>query len=164
MAPKIGLLAKLFYKSGGWGGTFTTPYTGWTELKIVEDNKLNESKGKADAATRGDGGNQVYMGALFERELELTLRYDRDDAGYRAMEDSFHNRTTIGIACLDGPLVGGEGIVGDFEVMKFERDERLKEVVKINCTICLTVSAFPCQPVVGGVLETTTAIASTTAW
>jgi len=138
MSVKLGDEMKLYYCADGIGGT-----PDWTELAVVRDVKLNQSKGEADASTRGGGRWKATVGTLKEAGIEFEVVWDTDDPGFVAFMDSYFADTLIGLAVTDGPIdeSGTRVFKADCEVFQFNRNEPLEGIVTVNVTAKPTYSA-----------------------
>lgn len=138
MAIKLGMNAKLYYKTSGVGGSGD-----WTELTNVKDVTLNLEKGEADVTTRGNSGWRATVGTLKEGSLEFEMIWDTEDAGFTAIKESYFNNTPIGFAAMDGDIetTGSQGLQADFAITNFSRSEPLEEAVTVSVTAKPTYSS-----------------------
>ncbi len=138
-ADLLGMNAKLYYKEGGYKGAAS-----WAELTNVRDNTLNMEKAEADVTTRGNDGWRAIIGALKEGALEFQMVWDTVEAGFEAIHDAFFNDTKIGLACMDADGIDdGTGLIGDFVVLNFSREEPLEGPMLANVSVKLTYSNDP---------------------
>ena len=136
---RLGINAKLYYKIGGQsaGGS-------WIELTNCRDVTVGLEKGEADVTTRASGGWEATMGALKKGDLAFNMIWDTEDAGFTAFQEAYWNNTKIGLKALDGPdVAGAQGLVADFEVFGFKRNEPLKEAMNVDVTVKITRSDTP---------------------
>lgn len=136
MAIKLGMDAKLFYKTGGQAGGGA-----WTEMTNVRDVTTNLEKGEADVTTRANAGWRATAPTLKEGTIEWEMVWDTADAGFTAVKDSYLNNTAIGLQILDG--AGGQGLQGDFAITNFSRSEPLEEAITVSVTAKVTYSDTP---------------------
>ena len=137
MGAKTGLEAKLYYKVGGVAHE-TNP---WLEMKNVRDNTLNLEKGEADVTTRGNSGWRATVGTLKDGSIEFEMVWDPADAAFAALQNAYLNDEVIGLAILDEAKETGTGLVADFAVTNFSRNEPLEEAMTANVTAKPTYSA-----------------------
>jgi hypothetical protein len=137
MGAKTGMQAKLYYKVGG----VAAAQGDWVELTDIKDNTLNLEKGEADVTTRGNNGWKATVGTLKSGSVEFEMVWNPDDAGFSAISDAFVGDSAIGLAILDGPKETGTGLVADFSITKFSRNEKLEEAVTVSVTAKPTYSA-----------------------
>jgi len=136
MGAKTGMQAKLYYKVGG-----VAAQANWVELTDIKDNTLNLEKGEADVTTRANSGWKASVGAAKSGAVEFEMIWNTDDAGFTALSDAFINDSAIGLAVLDGPKDTGTGLVADFAIIKFARNEKLEEAITVAVTAKPTYSA-----------------------
>ena len=138
MGIKLGFEAKLYFCVAGIGGTPT-----WTELKNVKDVSLNIEASEADVTTRANGGHKAVVGGLKEATLEFESPWDPDADGFEELRDAFLNRTSVGLAAMDGGIAvaGSQGLWADCAILKFDRQEKLDEAIVVSVTAKPTYSA-----------------------
>lgn len=138
MSIRLGMEAKLYYKSGGVGGSGS-----WTELDNVKDLTLNLETGEADVTTRGNQGWRATVATLKDGSIEFEMVWDTQDAGFTAIKNAFFNNTAIGFAVMDGNIetAGSQGLQADFSITNFSRNEPLEEAVTVSVTAKPTYSA-----------------------
>jgi len=147
MSIRLGMEAKLYYKSGGVGGTGS-----WTELDNVKDLTLKVESGEADVTTRANSGWKATVGTLKDGSIEFEMVWDTQDAGFTAIKNAFFNNTAIGLAVMDGDIetAGSQGLQADFAITEFSRNEPLEEAVTVNVTAKPTYSSTAPQWVTVG--------------
>lgn len=138
MSIKLGMDAKLYYKSGGVGGTGE-----WIELANVRDVTLNLEAGEADVTTRGNSGWRATVATLKEGSIEFEMVWDTEDAGFTAIKNAYFNNSALGFAIMDGDIetAGSQGLQADFAITNFSRSEPLEEAVTVSVTAKPTYSA-----------------------
>lgn len=77
MAIKLGMDARLNYKTGGQGGGGA-----WTELANVKDVTLSLETGEPDVTTRANSGWRATVATLKEATVEFEMAWDTADAGF----------------------------------------------------------------------------------
>jgi len=137
MSIKLGMEAKLYYKTGGVGGVGD-----WTELGNVRDLTLNLETGEADVTRRANAGWRATVATLKDGSIEFEMVWDTADAGFAAVKDAYFNNTAIGFAVMDGDIetVGSQGLQADFSITNFSRNEPLEEAVTVSVTAKPTYS------------------------
>src|SRR5574338_1303591 len=103
MAIKLGMEAKLLYKTGGQAGGGA-----WTELGNTRDVTLNLEAGEADVTTRANSGWRATVATLKEASVEFEMVWDTADAGFTAIKNAYLNNTIIGFQVLDADA--GQGL------------------------------------------------------
>jgi hypothetical protein len=138
MGIRLGMDAKLYYKTGGVGGAGS-----WTELTNTKDVTLNLETGEADVSTRGNNGWRATVSTLKEGSIEFEMVWDTSDAGFTAIKNAYFNNDPIGFAVLDGESGSGQGLVADFSITNFTRNEPLEEAMTVSVTAKPTYSETP---------------------
>lgn len=139
MGVKLGMEAKLYYKSGGVGGAGS-----WNDLTNVRDVTLNLETGEADVTTRANNGWRAIVATLKEASVEFEMVWDTADAGFTAIRTAYFNNAVIGFRILDGENSGdGQGLEADFMITNFSRSEPLEEVITVSVTAKPTYSDTP---------------------
>ncbi|HUX16889.1 MAG TPA: hypothetical protein VMW52_10485, partial [Phycisphaerae bacterium] len=89
-----------------------------------------------------NAGFKAAIGGLKEATVEFEMPWDPDADGFEELRDAFLNRTTVGMAVMDGDIdeVGSQGLVADFDVVSFTRTEPLEEVLKVAVSVKPTYS------------------------
>ena len=134
MSLKLGMEAKLYFKSGGQAGGGA-----WTELTNTRDVTLNLETGEADVTTRANAGWRATVATLKDASVEFEMVWDTADAGFTAIKDAYLTNAPIGLQVLDGP--GGQGLQADFMITNFSRSEALEEAISVSVTAKVTYSA-----------------------
>ena len=133
MSIKLGMDAKLYYKTGGQGGGGS-----WTELTNAKDVTLSLEAGEADVTTRANQGWRATVGTLKEASVEFEMVWDTEDAGFTAIKNAFFNNAMLGLQVLDGE--SGQGLQADFSITNFSRNEPLEEALTVSVTVKITYS------------------------
>lgn len=133
MTIKLGMEAKLLYKTGGQGGVGA-----WTAMDNVKDVTLSLEAGEADVTTRANAGWRATVATLKEASVEWEMVWDTTDAGFGAIKDAFFNNDLIGLQILDE--TDGQGLQADFSITNFSRNEALEEAITVSVTAKVTYS------------------------
>jgi len=136
MAIKLGMDARLNFKTGGQGGGGA-----WTELADVKDVTLSLETGEADVTTRANSGWRAIVATLKEATVEFEMVWDTGDAGFAAIKNAFLTNAPIGFQVLDG--ASGSGLQADFMITGFSRNEALEEAITVSVTAKVTYSTTP---------------------
>ncbi|HYD00779.1 MAG TPA: phage tail tube protein [Phycisphaerales bacterium] len=134
MSIKLGMEAKLLFKSGGQAGAGA-----WTALSNAKDVTLNLEAGEADVTTRANNGWRATAATLKEASVEWEMVWNTDDPAFKAIKDAFFSNAKIGLQVLDG--TGGQGLQADFSITNFSRNEPLEEAITVSVTAKVTYSA-----------------------
>jgi len=135
MAIRLGMEAKLYYKTGGQDAVGD-----WTELTNVKDVTLSLEAGEADVTTRANNGWRATVATLKEATVEWEMVWDTVDAGFTAIKDAFINNAVIGLQVLDDATGSGEGLQADFMITNFSRSEALEEALMVSVSAKVTYS------------------------
>jgi hypothetical protein len=135
MGAKTGLDCKLYYREGG-----VDSGDSWHEATNVRDLTLGGEKGEADVSTRASRF-RLTLGTLKDFPVEFQQVWDPDDEFFGILRDAFQDDAIIGLAIMDGDIATGEGLVADFVVTKFARNEPLEEAVTADVTVKPTYSS-----------------------
>lgn len=129
MAVKLGMNARLYYKTGGVAGA--GPFV---LLGNVRDATLNMESGEAEVTTRANAGWKAMVSTLKDASIEFEMVWDPADTGFTAIKDAFMNSALIGLAVMDGDILvtGTQGLKADCAITKFTRDEKLEEAIKVQ--------------------------------
>ena len=129
-AIKLGKNCSINRNTGSYGSPT------WTAISLVKDATLNSAKAEADATVRGSE-YEMMVGTMKQVSLEFEIVEDTSDAGYSALNTSYHTGTQIDLAVLNGPAAtsGSTGVRFYGEVMTFNRNEQLNGIVTRNVTV-----------------------------
>lgn len=136
MGFKLGMEAKLLFKSGGQSGGGS-----WTALNNVRDLTLSLETGEADVTTRANAGWRAIVATLKEASVEFEMVWDTADPGFSAIKSAYLDNEPIGLQVLDG--TAGQGLQADFMITAFSRSEALEEAIAVSVTAKVTYSATP---------------------
>jgi hypothetical protein len=134
MATKLGMEAKLYYRAAGNENPIVA--ANWTELDNSKDVTLNLETGEADVTTRANNGWKATAATLKDGSVEFTMVWDTADAGFNAIQAAWFAGSSIALAVMDGDLsvAGSQGLVADFAIINFSRDEPLEEAITVKVT------------------------------
>ncbi len=137
MADKLGLECKLYHAGELLSDTVTPETAGWQEIGNVRDLTLNLSKGEADVTKRENNGWEAIRGTLKSGSIEFDMLWDTEDAAFTALKDAYLNDTDVALAAMSGPIAtsGEQGLVANFQVTGFNRNEQLREGVTVSVTV-----------------------------
>jgi hypothetical protein len=136
MADLIGLNAKLYR-----GTVNTTPAT-----LMVNYRKLKMAREKT-MADNSRHGYQITSSRPTRSKvtLEFEMVNSDTDADVLALQTAFDNDTPLAFKSLD--KASGKGIMGDFYVAKFERDEDEDNVQVVSVSLEPTSEYRDCVPI-----------------
>lgn len=109
---RYGYKCKLFYGNDGT-----------TELKIIGDVTINDSRTDIDVSSRLTGGMKSHVGGLRDLSIELNLEHLPENAGFKAVRDAYINNTPIHLKSDDGDEYAA--IDNDFTILEFPQEEPL---------------------------------------
>ncbi len=131
----LGMNAKIY--QGAAGADIATI----TEMSNVKDVTLTLEAGEADLTTRGSQGWREIVATLRECSSEFEMLWKPSDAGFTAIKTAFITGGQVRLAILTDAkdASGSEGMVGDFSITGFTRNESLEEGVTVSVTVKLSV-------------------------
>lgn len=135
----FGFQCNLYRNTGAYG----TPT--WTVIPTVKDATLDLGGSDVDVSTRGNGGWKADALALLEAGLEFEVIWDTADTNLAALITAFFDRSVLDFLILDGAatVVGSQGLRAQCQIMKFPRDEKLDDAVRVKISIKPSYSAYP---------------------
>ena len=114
------------------------PGTGtWTELTIVKDVTLGDEREEVDQTTRAFSGRKSTRGGLRDNPVDLEVVYDESDTGFVALRTAYYAGSEIALAFMDGDIAteGNTGVVGNWHVIGFPRNEPLAGQITVPVTV-----------------------------
>ena len=109
---RYGYKCKLFY---GTEGT--------TELKIIGDVTITDSRTDIDVSSRLTGGMKSHVGGLRDISIEMNLEHLPENAGFLAVRNAYINNEPIHLKSDDGDEYAA--IDNDFTILEFPQEEPL---------------------------------------
>ena len=98
----------------------------------VKDLTLDLSASEVEATTRANGGWKGFLRGLKDGAIEWKSNWKSDDQFLLDCLDSWLNGTPLAFFISDGD---GVGLDGDFQVIKFPRQENLDSPQEITIAI-----------------------------
>lgn len=124
----LGRDAKIYIRSAIYSNTPTGTLTAnqWTEVTNVQNGTMGLTWAKTTTTSRSSGpiGNEQKVTA--NTPVSFTISRDPADASYTLLRSAAYSASTeIALACLSGPIgqAGIDGVVGNFQIDGFSRDE-----------------------------------------
>jgi len=110
-----------------------------TRVDNVQDVTLNLEAGEADITTRGNNGWRAQVATLRECNADFMMLWKPGDAAFDAIQTAFMESTTMAFAILDQlyTVSGAQGMVADFSITNFSRNEPLEEAETVDVTLNL---------------------------
>jgi hypothetical protein len=105
------------------------------EIENVKDLALSLSKAEADATTRKNNGWRALVGTLKEAEITFTVLNIDGDTAFALFYDAWLAGTPLEVEISDV----GAALVLDCEVMGFDVNQALEEVIGADVTLKPTV-------------------------
>lgn len=139
MSFKLGMECKAYFFAAplttAWDGTGTPPSN--TEMSNIKDVTLNLETAEADVTTRANNGWRATAATLKNGSVEFEMIWDPADTGFTQIQTAWANSEEIGLAFMDGPIdtTGSQGLVSNFTVVNFSREEPLEEAVRVKVTV-----------------------------
>ena len=138
MAKKLGKDCKFYYAdsllTGEAGGEAAD--LSWNVVDNLRDLTLNLETGEADVKTRGSDWEQTK--ATFKNgSIDFEMLWETGDAAFDAIKDAWLNGDEIALAAMDADIdtSDSEGLVSNFSVTNFSRNEPLEEGVSVSVTV-----------------------------
>jgi hypothetical protein len=150
MGFQLGMNGVISYETGGFspdaGNNNKPDIIGGVgvAIDIAKDVTLNLEQAEADVTTRGNDGWRARVGTLKEGTVEMQIQWDTDNAAFTALITAWLNNAVIGLSVLDETYVAttnGTGLVTNFVITNFTREEALEEAMMVNVTAQPTYSA-----------------------
>lgn len=147
MSAKLGLAAKLFRYTGTARAAWPTSGASALlhEVTNVKDLGIASEKGEADTTTRAALGWETMLGTLKKATIDFDMVWDDTDTDIIAFASAHFNNTQLGMAALSGgtATTSVQGLWADFEVLKFEVKQELREAQKVSISLKPGYSAVP---------------------
>lgn len=139
MATLLGKNAKLYIGSAA----LTAVYTGtggptWTEIgNVQEAPTLNGSKEQAESNTRDNNGWKKRFPGLKDGTYTFTMEARDNDTSLDKLIDAWNDDTEISMAIMDKDItvVGAKGLVSNFYVFDFTRNEPINGPINYEFTV-----------------------------
>lgn len=138
---RLGIDAKIYYSTTKLSSNSAAHIAGktWVEITNVKDVTLNVEAASADATTRASAaqGFREKLAGLKDGSVDFEMNWKLGDAAFAAIKDAWLNKDTIAIAVMSGDIAdsGEEGLVSNFTVSNFSRNEPLDDVMTVSVTI-----------------------------
>jgi hypothetical protein len=137
---RLGMNAKAYFENAATG------LVNLDELPNVKDVTLTMEAADADITTRANSGWRARVAALREGSAEFEMVWKDTDTGFDALQDAFLNGTVLEMAFLTGakssdgvtPVVGSDGLYGEWSVTSFPVNQPLEEAITVPVTVMLT--------------------------
>jgi len=150
MGFKLGMNGKLYYEDGGFSADAANDdkpdISGGVgvELTIAKDVTLNLEKATADVTTRGNNGFRATVGTLKDGSVDMQIQWDPESAAFQSFLSAWLNETPIGLSVLDEAYTAeatpgahdgtGSGLITNFSINDFTREEGLEDAMTANIT------------------------------
>ena len=136
--PILGKECKFYYSAELLDGSTVTPALAtWVEIANIKDLTLSGESGEADVTTRAAVDWRQTLATFKEGGLEFEMMWEPGDAAFEAMLTAWLTNGQIALAAMDGDIAasGSQGLVSNFSVPKFTRNEPLEEGVTASVTV-----------------------------
>jgi len=107
------------------------------EIKNVKDLTVNLEKAEADASTRDNNGWRATVGTLKDASIEFTVLNKSGDTSFTMLQGLWSTGTPCDVDISDA----GGSLILTCEVMSFNVNQNLEEVVSADVTLKPTQSA-----------------------
>ena len=116
------------------------------EIKNCKDLTVSLEKAEADASTRDNNGWRATVGTLKDASIEFTVLNKSGDTAFATLQGLFMS----GAPCDVGITDAGAALTLTCEVMQFNVNQNLEEVIAADVTLKPTQSATGTGLNVGG--------------
>jgi len=116
------------------------------EIKNVKDLTVSLEKAEADASTRDNNGWRATVGTLKDASIEFTVLNKSGDTSFGMLQGLWSSGTPCDVGISDA----GGALTLTCEVMNFNVNQNLEEVVSADVTLKPTQSATGGGMNVGG--------------
>ena len=106
------------------------------EIRNVKDLTVNLEKAEADASTRANNGWRATVGTLKDASIEFTVLNKIGDTSFGMLQGLWSSGTPCDVGISDA----GGSLVLTCEVMNFNVNQNLEEVVSADVTLKPTQS------------------------
>lgn len=109
----------------------------WAEMGNLKDVTLNLSNDEADITTRANNGWKATMSTLKDGSVEFEMLWDTEDPNFTKIRNAWFTSGQLSAMFLSGGMnvEGSEGLVSNFSVTQFTRNEPLGEAVSVSVTL-----------------------------
>ena len=107
------------------------------EIKNVKDLTVSLEKAEADASTRDNNGWRATVGTLKDASIEFTVLNKSGDTSFSMLQGLWSTGTPCDVDISDA----GGSLILTCEVMSFNVNQNLEEVVSADVTLKPTQSA-----------------------
>jgi hypothetical protein len=107
------------------------------EIKNVKDLTVSLEKAEADASTRDNNGWRATVGTLKDASIEFTVLNKSGDTSFSMLQGLWSTGTPCDVDISDA----GGSLILTCEVMNFNVNQNLEEVVSADVTLKPTQSA-----------------------
>ncbi len=135
MAYLLGKNAKAYYNGTAVSATVdNTAVLAGTEVSNITDLKISVSQDSADVTTRGSNGWKQTLSTQKDATITFSMIWKPADAAFTAIKNAWTNSAEIAFFALDqaNSVTGAQGLVGNFTVSKFDKDESLSGAQKVD--------------------------------
>lgn len=141
----LGMNAKLYAGAKLTSIQGTETPVSWTPGVVdnVKDVTLSLEAGEADVTTRGNSGWRATAPTLKEATLEFEMQWLPGDAAFTLIRNAFLDSDVVALAPLTDAVdqSDAEGLVGNWAITNFSRNEALEEAITVSVTAKLSAFA-----------------------
>jgi hypothetical protein len=116
------------------GGSWTTTPT-YTELSAVMNASIEIEHSTFDATTRGGAGFRQTGVSITGLRFPMTLKKDKDDTAFAALETAHQGKTLVELLVLDGTrlLDASKGYRAECVCESWNETQDLEGMVTVDC-------------------------------
>jgi hypothetical protein len=115
------------------GGSWASPT--YTELEAVINASIEVEHSEFDATTRGGGGFSQTGVAITRLRFPITMKKDKDDTAFAALETAHQGKTVTELLVLDGSRTSAssDGYRADCVCLSWNETQDLEGMVTVDC-------------------------------
>lgn len=101
------------------------------------DVKITTNTDEVDITSRATSGFKATVATLKESTIEFDAVWKKDDTFFNWLIDAWSNSSEIAVLAMDGAYdtSGNSGLIGNFTVPGFGREEPIGDVMKSSITL-----------------------------
>lgn len=137
-----GAAAHLFDASANATPTLLNTANAFTLYTNVQDVTLNTDTETVDVTNRSTAGFRAEVATLKTATIETQVLWLPENTAFTFIREAWENSLEIAVMAMDGAwdTAGNSGLIGNFTVSGFSREEPIADVMRVNIT--LTGSSF----------------------
>jgi len=148
MATKLGMNCKAYFTANPLASADAAGVglLTFTLMGNITNVTLNLETGESDVTVRANNGWRATEATLKDGSVEFEMIWNDSDTAFTAIKNKWADPQTVDLTCMfltgSEDTVGEEGLVSEFSVTNFTRDESLEEAVKVSVTLKPKANTF----------------------